>query len=238
MTFSGRISDPTIALRCASLLENDVNVFVWETALHDLQTLKDIFALQPSYGLVMDFETKLLQRIVKSIGWKESVHDSPVKHERSKLRGRILRQAIRNNHPEVTQQALHYFNLLKEGKQLDLDADSFESVYVAGVMNGKEEDYDFVLKKYLDSTFAPDQVILLHALSSTPTPYLQQRTLVLALSEAVRPQDTISVISNVAVLTPVGHVSVWLFFMSNWNDLTGEIRFGRFGKFSGIVNLR
>jgi aminopeptidase 2 len=109
-------------------------------------------------------------------------------------------------------------------------------------MNGNEDDYNFVLDKYFKTTFAPEQQILLHALASTPTPYLQQRTLQLALSDKVRLQDVLSVIQNVAILTPVGRilsltvdVSVWLFFMSNWKDLTQDQKFGAFGKVTGLL---
>jgi aminopeptidase 2 len=172
---------------------------------------------------------------VKNVGWVEDIPNTPVKHERSKLRGRILRQAIRSNHPSTTEKALMYFSLMRNGKHLDISLDTYETVYVAGVMNGKEDEYEFVLDKYLASTFAPEQQILLRALASTPIPYLQQRTLTLALSDKVRSQDTVSVISNVAVLTPVGHVSVWLFFMSNWNEIFKENKFGRFGKMTGSI---
>lgn len=102
-------------------------------------------------------------------------------HERAKLRARILRTAVRNNHPETTLKALYYFKQLPDGKDVDLSADSFETVYVAGVMNENVDDYNFVLDKYLKTTFAAEQQFLLHALASTTTPYLQQRTLQLAL---------------------------------------------------------
>ena len=60
MTLSGRLLDPSILLRCASLIGNDDNVFVWETSLGYLQSLKNIFALQPSYGSILKFERELV----------------------------------------------------------------------------------------------------------------------------------------------------------------------------------
>ena len=170
---------------------------------------------------------------MESIGWKETKENVEHEHERSKLRGRILREAVRNGHSKTTTKALAFFDAVKRGETIDLSPDTFEAIYIAGVLNGDESDYEFVLDRFLNTTFAPEQIRLLHALASTPVPYLQQRTLELAVSDAVRPQDTISVISSVAVLTPIGHVSVWIFLMANWDDISSGNKFGSFGKLVG-----
>lgn len=96
---------------------------------------------------------------------------------------------------------------------MKVSPEAYAAIYDAGVMHGDQEDYNWVMAKYLSSTFAPEQQIYLHALASSPVPYIQQRTLSFAISGLVRQQDIITLIDQVATLTPVGHVSVWLFFM-------------------------
>lgn len=72
------------------------------------------------------------------------------------------------------------------------------------------------MAKFLQSTFAPEQQTLLHALASTRTPYLQAKTLEFAISGEVRKQDIQGLISSVNNLSPVGHISTWIFLMDNW----------------------
>ncbi|KAI8912491.1 peptidase family M1-domain-containing protein [Gorgonomyces haynaldii] len=232
MCFSGHIEDPTICMNLAALLRLETNVFVWEAALKDLETMKDIFALTPTYGLIQEFQAELLDAVVKSIGWKEGKNPS---HGRAKLRARLLQEAIRVRHPETTQKALAYFQLIKAGKQVDLSPDVYGAVYDAGVIHGDLDDYEWVVGKYLESNFAPEQQLLLHALASSPVPYLQARTLEFAIGGQVRQQDVIGLIQNVVDLTPVGHISTWLFFLDNWEKLVSGENGKTFGKFNNLL---
>lgn len=67
MTFSGRLTDPTIAMELIKLLASETNILVWQTALKDLETLKDIFALHPSYGLMIKFHSKIIDSMVETV---------------------------------------------------------------------------------------------------------------------------------------------------------------------------
>ena len=236
MTFSGRLKDPSIALNLIQLLATETNIFVWEAALKDLETLKDIFALSPSYGLMIDFQANLLDAVVASVGWEDDQGESS--HLRSKLRARLLQEAIRLRHPATTSKALKYFGLLRQGKgnRIKLSPDVYGAIFDAGVIHGTQADYNWVLQKYLNSTFAPEQQIYLHALASSPIPYLQARTLAFAISGQVRQQDIVTLVDQVATLTPVGHVSTWLFLMDNWDALTTGVHAKTFGKFNQLLN--
>lgn len=237
MTFSGRLQDPTIALDLVQLLTAETNVFVWESALKDLDTLKDIFALDPAYGSMIRFQSSLVSAVVQNIGWVETSR-GPATHVRAKLRGRILREAVRLGHGPTTKTALNYYALLREGRddKVKLDPDVYGAIYNAGIIHGNLDDYEWVISKYMNTTFAPHQQMYLQALASSPVAYLQQRTLLFAISGDVRLQDVTSLVSQVATYTPLGHVSTWLFFMENWEKLNSGDSGKTFGQFNKLLS--
>lgn len=244
MSFSGRLTDPIVSLELIKLLHSETNVLVWETALKDLETLKDIFALTPAYGAMLEFQARLQDSVLKSVGWIETSPYKADHHIRGKLRGRLLAEAIRNGHKQTTATALRYFALLRKGQdsKVHVSPDAYGAIYNAGIIHGDLNDYKWVQSKYLNSNFAAEQQMYLHALASSPAPHLQAQTLAFAISGKVRQQDITSLVSNVATLTPVGHISVWLFFMENWDDLTTGtnaktfgINFLMLGKFNKLL---
>ncbi|KAJ3270370.1 hypothetical protein HDV01_007898 [Terramyces sp. JEL0728] len=221
MTFTGRLEDSTIALDLLEILEQETNVLVWETALKDMETLKNIFAIYPTYGPLIKFQTSIIEKVIKHIGWTETSKDTKDHHLRAKLRSRLFSEAVRNNHKDSVQTAVKYFRMIKDGKidQLPVKPDVYGAIYDAGVLYGDLEDYEFVLSKFKESTFAPEQQIYLHALASTATPYLQARTLSFAIGGEVRKQDIPTLLTQVATLSPVGHISVWLFLLDSWDEI-------------------
>ena len=237
MTFAGHLKDPTISLELIKLLSNDLDIFVWETALQDLETLKDIFALYPTYGPMVSFQTDLLVNIVKSVGWVENCPTCDNLHVRALLRARILGEAVRNGHPATVQQALKYYNFYKQGKleEIKVSPDVFGAIYDAGVIYGDLSDYEFIQQQYLKSTFAPEQQLLLHALAASKSPYLQQRTLEFALTDKVRLQDKQGLIQMVTLLSPVGHISTWIFLMDNWTKLVEYFEHSGFSHFNDLL---
>lgn len=235
MTFAGHLKDPTIALDLSTVLGAETNVLVWNTALKDLESLKNVFALDPLYGKIVEFQTSLEESVLESIGWTESSPSSEYAHGRALLRGALLSEAVRNNHYQTVETARNYFRDIKAGRKPLLSADVFPAIYDAGVIYGDLEDYTFVMEMFKKSTFAPEQAILLHALAATKTPYLQAKTLAFAISGQVRKQDIQSVIANVVNLSPVGHISAWVFVMDNWEKLLQIFDGMGFGKFNDLL---
>ncbi|KAJ3268582.1 hypothetical protein HDV01_002561 [Terramyces sp. JEL0728] len=237
MTFTGRLADPTIALEILKILKKETSILVWDSALKEMENLKDIFALYPTYGPIVEFQSSLIENVLKIVGWTETSKDESEHHLKGMLRARLLGEAVRNNHKATVEKALEYFKLIKAGQaeKVPVSPDVFGAIYDAGIIYGDLSDYEFILEKYLTSTFAPDQQLYLHALAATKTPYLQGRTLALAISGAVRKQDMQLLISQVATLSPVGHITTWLFMMENWEKLTRVFNGGDFGKFSELL---
>jgi hypothetical protein len=238
MTFSGRLTDPTISLELIKLLNNDTNIFVWKSALEDLNRLKNIFAISSTYGSMVAFQNSIIENIVNSIQWTEKMTDGVNLQGRALLRAKILSEAVRNNHKTSVKKALEYFDMVKQGKkdEIPVSADVMGAIYDAGVIYGDLNDYKFVQKLFLHSTFAPDQQLYLHALASSPIPYLQIKTLNFALSGAVRKQDIQKLLRQVALSTPIGHVTAWIFIKENWTRINEIFQGGgSFGKLSKLL---
>ncbi len=128
-----------------------------------------------------------------------------------------------------------HFEDIKNGNLPNLSADVLPAIYNAGVIYGDLEDYLFVMEKFKKSTFASEQIMLLHALASSKTPYLQAKTLEFAISGQVRNQDIQSVISYVVNLSPVGHISAWVFVIDNWEKLLQIFEGNGFGHFNDLL---
>lgn len=233
MTFSGRLEDPKIALELLSLLKKETSILAWQSGLADIERLKDVFALNQAYGPVLKFTNSIMEGIIDSLGWIETTKRDI--HLRGLLRGRILSEAIRNNHLATVKQALIYFKLYKQNLPLNVSMDVVPAILDAGVIYGNLDDYLFVQSKFLNSTYAPDQQMFLHALASSRTPYLQSKTLQFAIDGSVRKQDVISLLRSVATLSPVGHISTYIFIMEQYPALLEIYKTGGLGQFNTLM---
>ena len=148
-TFAGHLKDPTIALDLSKILAKDSDILVWLTALKDLESLKNVFALDPLYGSMVEYQTGLIEKVLGSVGWIENDPKSKYAHSRSLVRGRLLSEAIRNNHEETVAVALKYFQDIKNGKQLNLPPEAYPAIYDAGVIYGNLNDYIFVQERFV-----------------------------------------------------------------------------------------
>ena len=235
LAFSGQIKDVRLVLEITKLLEHEQDPLVWTNALGEMNTFKKAFAHHPIYGLIVRFHRGVLSKLVRRIGWEEKSSNKSTHHIRGLARNSVLQEAVRLGHAPTIRKAMKYFEKLRRGKKVSIDSDLLGVVYNAAVQYGGESNYEWVLNEYKESTFAPDQQRLLFALASSPVSYLQMRTLNLTLSGEIRKQDVQSLIENVASITPVGHLTSWVFLMDNWKAVTNIWKDGDFSKFNDIL---
>lgn len=229
MLFSGRENDVTIVLRFVLALKNETDPLVWMTILRHFNTMEDHLLFEASFGLWSKLEKEVIEKVVQSVGWKENKEniakygkstksDNNI-HLRSLLRSSILSKAVKLGIPSVVKEGLQYFYTYKSGQHVGLTGDVEDVVLVTGVLHGDESDYDWVYNKFLNETFQQNQQRLLYALASANVPYLQYRTLDLALSGNVRKQDLLRLIFQVSLYSNTGHIYAWAFIRDNWERL-------------------
>eukprot|EP00842_Homolaphlyctis_polyrhiza_P000877 jgi/Hompol1/1790/HPOL_004804-RA len=225
LTLSGHIKDATIMFDLAKVFKHETDPIVWLTILPSWNTVKQSFAGQSSFAWIEQFERNLLSKIVEHLGWKETTKAKKQHHLKSICRGAVFVEAVRVGHEKTVKQALKLFKQLRQGKsinKLDVSVDVFRAIVVAGVQYGDQDDFEWVVKQYRDSTFAPDQRVFLEGIVASRDAALQRRALELALGNEIRLQHTLSLVQLVATSSPQGHVTAWLFLMDKWTQYAGR----------------
>ncbi len=137
------------------------------------------------------------------------------------LRPLLMGIAGRLGEPAVTENARKLFN---SGKPVDPDLRN--AIYTTVARHGSKIEYEELMRRIKQAHSQQEQIRLLRALSFFSQPALLQKTLDLALSDAVRPQDTISILSFVAG-NRFGSDLTWEFVKKQWPELLK--RYGKGG---------
>ena len=101
----------------------------------------------------------------------------------------------------------------------------------------KKDDFDWLQEEYIKSTFAAEKVRVLGAMASATQPHLQIKTLDFAISGHVRKQDMMGLISQVASLSPLGHLYTWNWLRSNWVALITIWKHNDFTRFNDMLRV-
>jgi len=116
--------------------------------------------------------------------------------------------------------AVEYTNGLFQSWMLNgtnVDGDIRSTVYYCGVMNGGDEEWQFVYDNFMKSNDPAERSKLQSALSASQKPWIINKWLEYSLDATkVRTQDTVSVIGAVAANNPVGKYIAWNFAVDNW----------------------
>ncbi|KAJ3060119.1 hypothetical protein HK102_009660, partial [Quaeritorhiza haematococci] len=256
LSWSGHLGSVTTLFSLTRFLTQETSLIVWKVVIQEFNVLEAALSLHSSYGHFRRYQRGLLRNIVDTLGWEEkdlallastNVGDVTTTakvmelnaHARALLRSELLSEMVATEDPRTVAKALEYYRLLRgkagiptssavlDPPNLGLSPDVLNVIYDTGIIYGTESDYDFIIHLYKTATFAADQRRLLHALASMRRPYLQQRTLSLAITvdpatgESVfRKQDVPWLITQVAVLGgELGVVVVWDFLRSRWKDV-------------------
>uniref|UniRef100_A0A8D2MR86 Puromycin-sensitive aminopeptidase n=1 Tax=Zonotrichia albicollis TaxID=44394 RepID=A0A8D2MR86_ZONAL len=110
------------------------------------------------------------------------------------------------------------------------DCDGFISassqVYVTVLKHGDSSTLDTMLKLHKQADMQEEKNRIERVLGAISQPELIQKVLTFALSEEVRPQDTVSVIGGVAGGSKQGRKAAWKFVRDNWEELYNRYQGG------------
>ncbi|XP_023267214.1 puromycin-sensitive aminopeptidase [Seriola lalandi dorsalis] len=113
----------------------------------------------------------------------------------------------------------------EEGKQV-LPADLRSPVYLTVLKHGDSATLDTMLKLHKQADMQEEKNRIERVLGAISAPDLIQKVLNFALSEEVRPQDTVSVIGGVAGSSKQGRKAAWKFVKDNWEELYNRYQGG------------
>ena len=211
-------------LALAEAYKNEDDPSVWSDLASNLRDIELLVADEPYHENFRSFARNLFGPAARRIGWEARDGEG---HLDALLRSTVLSQAGGYGDPEFLSQARERFDTyLKDGSTLHSDLRGL--VFSLAAQGGDDTTYDALWELEKQADLQEEKIRLLLALARFTQPELLQETLRRALSDDVRSQDTISVITSVASNLRGRHLA-WQFVKNNWDEFDRRYGDGGFG---------
>ncbi len=211
-------------LALAEAYKNEDDASVWSDLASNLRDIELLVADEPYHENFRSFARNLFGPAARRIGWEARDGEG---HLDALLRSTVLSQAGGYGDPEFLSQARERFDTyLKDGSTLHPDLRGL--VFSLAAQGGDDTTYDALWELEKQADLQEEKIRLLLALARFTQPELLQETLRRALSDDVRSQDTISVITSVASNLRGRHLA-WQFVKNNWDEFDRRYGDGGFG---------
>ena len=220
-------------LSLARAYRNEDDASVWSDLASNLKEIEGLVANEPYYPAFQAFARDLYQPTARRIGWEPRTGEG---HLDALLRSTVLSQAGNYLDTDVLQEATRLFAGFIQNPA-SVRPDMRGVVYSLADHAGDESTYQQIwdLEKMAESQ--EEKIRLLLSLARFNQPELLQETLERSLTDDVRSQDTITVISAVAANIK-GRQPAWNFVKNNWPEFDRRYGGGGFGlmRLVGIAN--
>ena len=211
-------------LALAEAYKNEDDASVWSDLASNLRDIELLVADEPYHENFRSFARDLFGPAARRIGWEARDGEG---HLDALLRSTVLSQAGGYGDPEFLGQARERFDAyLRDGSTLHPDLRGL--VFSLAAQGGDDTTYDALWELEKKAGLQEEKIRLLLALARFSQPELLQETLRRALSDDVRSQDTISVITSVAGNLRGRHLA-WQFVKDNWEEFDRRYGGGGFG---------
>nr|XP_039331881.1 puromycin-sensitive aminopeptidase isoform X2 [Saimiri boliviensis boliviensis] len=209
-------------LKVMEAFVNEPNYTVWSDLSCNLGILSTLLSHTDFYEEIQEFVKDVFSPIGERLGWDPKPGEG---HLDALLRGLVLGKLGKAGHKATLEEARRRFKDHVEGKQI-LSADLRSPVYLTVLKHGDGTTLDIMLKLHKQADMQEEKNRIERVLGATPLPDLIQKVLTFALSEEVRPQDTVSVIGGVAGGSKHGRKAAWKFIKDNWEELYNRYQGG------------
>uniref|UniRef100_A0A8C5RGQ6 Aminopeptidase n=1 Tax=Laticauda laticaudata TaxID=8630 RepID=A0A8C5RGQ6_LATLA len=209
-------------LKVMEAFVNEPNYTVWSDLSCNLGILSTLLSHTDFYEEIQAFIRDIFSPIGEKLGWDPRPGEG---HLDALLRGLVLGKLGKAGHKATLEEARRRFKDHVEGKHI-LSADLRSSVYVTVLKHGDSITLDTMLKLHKQADMQEEKNRIERVLGAISQPELIQKVLTFALSEEVRPQDTVSVIGGVAGGSKQGRKAAWKFVRDNWEELYNRYQGG------------
>ena len=211
-------------LALAEAYKNEDDASVWSDLASNLRDIELLVADEPYHENYRSFARNLFGPAARRIGWEARDGEG---HLDALLRSTVLSQAGSYGDPEFLSQARERFDTyVKDASSLHPDLRGL--VFSLAAQGGDEETYSRLWELEKKADLQEEKIRLLLALGRFTQPELLQETLRRALTDDVRSQDTIMVITAVAANLR-GRQPAWQFVKDNWAEFDRRYGDGGFG---------
>ncbi|XP_072515887.1 puromycin-sensitive aminopeptidase [Salminus brasiliensis] len=218
---AGMISTVEV-LKLMEAFLNEPNYTVWSDLSCNLGVLSSLLSYTDFHEEIQEFIRDLFTPIGLKLGWDSKAGEG---HLDALLRGLVLGKLGKAGHKATLDEARRRFKEHVEGKQI-LSADLRSPVYLTVLKHGDSSTLDTMLKLHKQADMQEEKNRIERVLGAISAPDLIQRVLNFALSDDVRPQDTVSVIGGVAGSSKQGRKAAWKFVKDNWEELHNRYQGG------------
>ena len=211
-------------LSLARAYRSEVDASVWSDLASNLREMETLVSGEPIYPAYRDFARDLFQDAVQRIGWEPRAGEG---HLDSLLRSTVLSQAGNYQDAAVLEEASRRFaGYLQDPASVHPDLRGV--VYSLAAQAGDEATYNQLWDLARATDLQEEKIRLMLSLARFNQPELLQETLSRSLTDDVRSQDTITVVSAVASNIR-GRQPAWDFVKENWPEFDRRYGGGGFG---------
>ncbi|XP_078280972.1 puromycin-sensitive aminopeptidase [Rhinoraja longicauda] len=210
------------ALKVMEAFVNEPNYTVWSDISTNLGTLSVLLSHTDFLEEMQEFIVDLFSHIGSKLGWDPKHGEG---HLDALLRSLVLEKLGKAGHQLTIEEARRRFKDHVEGR-LVLSADLRSPVYLTVLKHGDATTLDTMLKLHNQADLQEEKVRIERLLGAISHPDLIQKVLTFAMSEEVRPQDTVFVLGGVSSGSLMGRKAAWKFLKDNWEELYNRYQGG------------
>ena len=211
-------------LALAEAYKNEDDASVWSDLASNLRDVETLIADQAYHNNYRKFALEIFTSKASLIGWDQKQGEG---HLDALLRSTVLSQAGNYGDDVVLKEAQSRFDKYIEDPG-SLHPDLRGLVYSLCAQNGSRKTYDQLWDLAKRTDLQEEYVRLLIGLTRFKSPELLQETLDRSLTDDVRLQDTITVVTAVAANLN-GRDLAWNFLKDQWQEFDNRYGGGGFG---------
>lgn len=191
---------------------HETDYTVWLGLIASLNTIGSLIAKERFRERYYSFVSAFLAPVAEKVGWNPSPNEN---HTRALLRSLILLHAGTYGNQDVVRHARMLFKKIKKHAN-PIHADLREAVYATIARHGGAKEHTALIAMYAHAALHEEKNRIGKALGSFTEKGLLKKTLAFSISNHVRSQDTVGIISAVW-MNPYGRDLTWTFVKKNWN---------------------
>ena len=211
-------------LSLAGAYKSESDASVWSDLASNLKELETLISDEDFYNRYRTFAKDLFHTTAQRIGWIPKTGEG---HLDALLRSTVLSQAGNYGDTAILEEAKSLFKTYLDDPS-SLHPDLRGLVYSLVAQSGDQSTYDQLWSLETTSELQEEKIRLLISLARFTNPNLLKDLLRRSLTEAVRSQDTITLVSAVAANLQ-GRNIAWEFVKDNWDEFDQRYGGGGFG---------
>jgi len=196
--------------------QNEDNYTVWVELATGLARLEQLLAKTPEKENLNKFILKLFSPLAVQLGWEKKESDI---HSDTFLRSLAISRAGRSGDKKIITEAKKKLKNIQNSNHVNPDIRG--AIYNIIATHGGINEYKKFIKQYKAESLHEEKDRIGNALGNFPDPKILKLVCEFAISDTVRPQDTVGIISSVAY-NPMGR-DIWFgFIKKNWAMLVSR----------------